>query len=229
MIGRRNLLAGLGCLGAVGTAEFLRPRRKIVLMPEGAKLTDIVPATFAGWSSGEGGDIVVPRTEGSLASTLYSDQLARSYHDTVATDPEVMVLVAYGAAQSDLLQLHRPEVCYPAIGFEIIDRRFMDIGKGNRRIPAVGLTARAGSRVEDIVYWTRLGDALPRTASEQRADRLESAMQGYIGDGVLFRASAARTSDEPLFGQLTGFLEALVTSLRPEARVALLGRKLAAA
>jgi EpsI family protein len=228
---RRDLLAGLGCAAALGSAEWLRPRDKLTLMSEGTKLTDIIPSGVGPWSAGDGGDIVIPRTEGSLAARLYSDQLARLYRDREGTAPDIMVLIAYGEAQSDILQLHRPEVCYPAIGFEIVERHFVDIPlDGGKVVPAVALTAKAGPRVEDIVYWTRLGDALPRTQGEQRIDRFRAALAGYVGDGVLARASAVRTSGsgKPLTGDLLAFMEALVRSLKPAGRVALLGRPLSA-
>jgi EpsI family protein len=229
MIDRRDVLAGVGCAVALGGAELLRPRRRLVLMPEGGKLKTLVPDRFGDWSPGADGDIVLPLTEGSLASRLYNDQLARTYHNLRGGQPDVMVLAAYGAAQSDLLQLHRPEICYPAIGFGITYRRFVDIAAGaGRSVPAVSLTAQKGDRVEDIVYWTRLGDDLPRTSSEQRRDRFMAALHGYVGDGVLFRASATRMDDKPAFDELVGFLENMIASLRPAARLALLGRHLAA-
>lgn len=226
MIDRRDMLAGLGCAAILGTAEWLRPRRRLVLMPQGAALVDIVPATFGSWSASESGDIVIPRTEGSLASQLYGDQLARSYSNSDNDLPDVMVLAAYGSTQNDALQLHRPEVCYPAIGFEIVERRFVTV-KSMRAtpIPAVALTAQAGDRLEDIVYWTRVGNDLPRTASEQRSGKLRAAIAGYIGDGVLFRASAVRQEDgRPLFDELLGFLGELIDKLTPQGAVALLGR-----
>ncbi len=229
MIDRRDVLAGISCAAVLGGAELLRPRRKLILMPEGGKLKALVPDRFGDWSPGTGGDIVLPLTEGSLASRLYSDQLARIYQHPGGEWPDVMVLAAYGADQSDLLQLHRPEVCYPAIGFEITHRRFVDIAAGGgRHVPAVALTAQKGDRVEDIVYWTRLGEDLPRTAAEQRTDRFIAAVKGYVSDGVLFRASAARNGNGPVFDELTGFLQAMIAALRPEARTVLLGRNLPA-
>lgn len=222
---RRDVLAGLGCVAALGTAEVLRPRRKIVLMPAGAKLKDLVPRALPGWTIGGGGDIVIPRTEGSLAAQLYSDQVGMVYHHEANDRPDVMVLVAYGPAQNDALQLHRPEVCYPAIGFEIVERHFTEIpAGGGKNIPAVALTARAGDRIEDIVYWSRLGNTLPRTMGEQRNDRLKAALEGTIGDGVLFRASSTRIGETPEFDHLVAFLGEMVSALRPAARLALLGR-----
>lgn len=222
---RRDLMAGLGCVAALGTAEFLRPRRKLVLMPKGAKLEDLVPRVVAAWTSGPSDNIVLPRTEGSLAAKLYTEQFALAYHHAGDDLPDIMVLAAYGAAQNDSLQLHRPEVCYPAIGFEIADRKFVDIPAGpGKTVPAVALTAKSGSRVEDIVYWTRMGNALPRSMTEQRTQRFESAFAGYIGDGVLFRSSAVRQGDVPQFDNLVLFLSELIAALKPAGRLGLLGQ-----
>ena len=89
MIERRDMLIALACAGALATAEGLRPRHKLVRLREGAKLTDIVPARIAGWAVGRGGDIVLPRTEGSLAARLYSEQrsLAEALQRSLLTSP----------------------------------------------------------------------------------------------------------------------------------------------
>ena len=92
-------MAGLGCAAALGVAEWLRPRRTLNFMPPGARLTELFPKEFGSWLVAEGGDIVIPRTEGSLASRLYSDQLARLYRDKSGAQPDVMMLIAYGKAQ----------------------------------------------------------------------------------------------------------------------------------
>ena len=229
MIDRRDLLAGLGCVAALGAAEYLRPRNKLVLMPEGYSLKTIVPERFDRWVVGYGGDIVIPREEGSAADRIYNDRLARIYHDTSGALADVMILVAYGKTQNDALQVHRPEACYPANGYLISDRRFVAIDtRAGKPIPAVALTGINGSRVEDIVYWTRMGDALPRTAGEQRLTRYRESFAGYVGDGLLFRASAVRQDNTPLFGELQKFLGELIDATQPRLRAALIGRQYAA-
>ncbi|KHS41754.1 exosortase-associated protein EpsI, V-type [Novosphingobium subterraneum] len=224
MIDRRNLLAGLACAGSLGLAEALRPRRTLAFVPADAELGTLIPSDVAPWIAGEGGEIVIPRVEGSLASRLYSQQVARFYRDPAATLPSVMLLAAYGKAQSDVLQLHRPEVCYPAIGFEIVDRWFVDLDAGRgRKVPAVALTARTGARTEDIVYWTRVGLDLPRTTAEQRSGRLKAAFAGYIGDGLLVRASAVRNAQVPLHRTVIRFHETLLNNLADASRLAMIG------
>jgi EpsI family protein len=221
---RRDLLAGLACVGALGTAEWLRPRNPLVLMPEGAKLAAVVPEQIGPWARGGDGDIVVPRTEGSLATKLYGDQLARIYFRTDQPALPIMLSVAYGVRQSDGLQLHRPESCYPAIGFSVGPSRPGAISAGAASVPVTALTARIQGRVEDIVYWSRIGRSFPRSAAEQREMRLSDALKGVVPDGALVRASAVRTiPDAPVFGEVESFLRAMIGALGRDGRQALLG------
>jgi EpsI family protein len=221
---RRDLIVGAGCVAALGTAEYLRPRRFLHLLPAGRTLTGLIPAHFAGWNQGEGGDIVIPQTPGSLSSRLYSDSVARTYRRETLTVEDVMLLVTYGAMQSDLLQLHRPETCYPAVGYTIAMRRLVSLALAPHvTVPAVMLSATSRGRTEDIVYWTRLGETLPQTSGDQRAARLRAAIQGYVGDGVLVRASVARIDAVPKFAVLTRFLSEMVLAIAPANRAALIG------
>lgn len=224
MIARRDFLFGGACVAALGIAEALRPRTLLTLMPSN-HLGTLVPSQLGPWTLGEGGDIVVPKVPGSLSDKLYSDTLTRLYVNK-DTGEQVMMLIAYGRAQSDLLQLHRPETCYPAIGLAIQARKNDDIEiKPGVTIPAVALTAGEESRVEDIVYWTRLGEYLPRSAGDQRRDRLKTAMEGIIGDGVLVRASMLRHNPEAPsnYDRLNDFMTALILSVAPKVRPGFIG------
>jgi EpsI family protein len=226
MIPRRDFLVGAGCAAALGGAEYLRPRKTIKLLRDGEAMKSVIPARFDEWSLGEGGDIVLPETPGSLASRLYSDRVARTYRrGPMDQGDDVMLLAAYGAAQSDVLQLHRPEVCYPAVGFLITMRRLFDLPVAEGvTVPAVMLSARSGTRIEDVVYWTRLGEGLPQTASDQRWARLKTAMQGYVGDGVLVRSSIVRTDpDADGFATLTRFMSEMILATKAVDRAALIG------
>lgn len=222
---RRDVLIGAACVAALAAAEALRPRTAISLRSEG-KLADIIPRQFDKWKSTDGGDIVIPRTPDSLASRLYSDMMARIYSQS---DDSIMLLIAYGEAQTDMLQLHRPESCYPAVGFAISNRHLVSIPVGDDvAVPGVALTATSGERVEDIVYWTRVGEYLPQTAGDQRRDRLQTSLRGIIPDGVLVRCSVVRTGRQPRFDLLYGFLTELMEKLKPVDRKMLVGNRLAA-
>lgn len=225
MIDRRDMLIAGTCAAALGAAEWLRPRRRLILLTQ--PLKDIIPSRFGEWQIAEGGDVVTPRTPGSLASRLYNDSLGRVYRNE-SSGRSVMMLIAHGASQDDQLQLHRPESCYPAIGFAVSNRRLTAVPVNRQtQIPAVSLTATAGDRVEDILYWARLGDALPRGAGEQRDVRLSQAMAGYIADGVLVRASWLRDGSTTDIAGLAGFFAEMLEAMPAAARPGLIGTTLA--
>lgn len=224
---RREALVGLACLGSAAAAEALRPRGQIILKDKRA-MKAIVPRAFTGWSSMDGGEIVLPKTPDSLSDKLYSELVTRVYHPAKDAS-DVMLVVAYGPAQNKDLQLHRPETCYPAIGFSVSERRFLSLPlHGGQSLPVVELTAYSPGRVEDILYWARVAEALPPTASQQRWDVLKTAMRGYVGDGVLVRASAVRTDDQPAFPTLRRFVGAMLDAVEPAERKTLIGTQLGA-
>lgn len=226
MIDRRELmLAGL-MAGTLGVAEWLRPRRMLNLFGD-RKLDSVIPKAFGGWISEVDGRIVAPETPNSLEARLYSQTVKRTYYPKGPGNP-IMLLAAHGDSQSDLLQLHRPETCYPAVGLEVTQRQISSLDlPGNARLPVVELTAGPEGRKEDIVYWTRLGERLPLTAGDQRRDRLITAMEGYVGDGVLVRASLIRSGGVPQWAQLEQFMLDLLDAVRPADRRTLIGTALA--
>ena len=226
MTSRRDALFGGACGLALLGAEILRPRRALNLLAH-RNLDGLVPRGFGSWSSSPGGDFVLPQSGNSLAARLYAEQLMRIYWSE-DQGSAVMLLVAYGGSQTDSLQLHRPESCYPAVGLPIKYHELVSIAVTRTvNIPGVILTAQSGQRTEDIAYWTRVGEYLPRTASDQRRDRLLMSLNGYIGDGLIVRASVLRTDPLPKFALLTKFLADLVLATAPNARDALIGSSLA--
>ncbi|WP_164852732.1 exosortase-associated protein EpsI, V-type [Novosphingobium umbonatum] len=222
---RRDFLIAGACAAALGGAQALKPRRMVNLL-DGPELDPVIPRKFGRWTTDFDTEIVAPKVPGSLEDKLYSEIVSHTFRDTAGKLPSVMLLIAYGRSQSDLLQLHRPESCYPAVGFSISNRKLIDMSlpKG-QNLPAVEMTATAGDRVEDIVYWSRLGEFFPQTAGQQRRDRLKAAMQGYVGDGALVRASTLRGADNntPYFPALQSFFGDLVQGMPNAQRKVLIG------
>ena len=225
MMRRRDImLAGLG-VAALGVAEVLKPRKRLILL-KGQTLAEALPVTFGAWESQTAEGLVTPEQAGRLARTLYSEIVQRTYLDR-DSGAEVMLLVAYGDTQSDLLQLHRPESCYPAVGFTIESSRPLDLLLANQvTLPARRVVAVTEDRRENIVYWSRLGERLPRDGEEQRADRLANAMEGYVPDGILVRCSVLGDSDQA-FAVLDRFVPELLRATTRPMRPALVGTKLA--
>ena len=226
MIDRRDLIIGLACLGGAGAASWLQPRRRVDLLGN-RTLESIVPDRFGAWAIAPGIGALVPPSEGSLSDQLYDEIIAKGYERANGgAEPPVMLLATHGKTQSDALQLHRPEACYPAVGFTITGRRLDRLPLLPwLAVPVVLLTARLGERVEDIIYWARIGDDLPQTAAEQRRDKLRAAMAGYTPDGVLMRFSAVRRDvGKPVFAVVGDCIQSMVAALPTADWPALFGR-----
>lgn len=226
MISRRDLLLGAASFAAAGAAYQLKPRKRVSLL--GArKLEDTVPMAFGPWTAEDFTNLVKPETVGKLAARLYSEIIQRVYHHEDTGD-QIMVLIAYGDTQSDLLQLHRPESCYPAVGFQLLSSAEAPIPlRPTLAIPGRRVVAVKGDRKENIVYWTRLGEYLPTGSWGQRDARLRTAMQGYIPDGGLFRFSALGDDRAEAFKLLDGFVVDLMRAVPPAGRRGMVGTKIA--
>lgn len=217
MINRRDLLIGGACLATAAGAEVLRPRKHVQLLGD-RKLEDLIPRSFGPWKARDAQGIVTPESEDSLAARLYNQSVGRVYAGP--GDNMIMLLIAYGNTQSDTLQLHRPEVCYPAFGFTVTENRpaWFHIGRG-ARIPGRNLVASSPGREERISYWTRIGEYLPTDNSEQREMKFRIALSGIIPDGVLVRISNILPEDEDGFGFNARFaadlLQAAPVAVRP--------------
>lgn len=223
---RRHLVFGSIALGALGTAETLRPRRRVILLQK-TTVSQAMPRTFPGWDSEDTSGLVSPEQAGKLAKSLYSEMVSRNYYTSAGVGP-IMLLAAYGDTQSDLLQLHRPETCYPAVGFSLKLSEPRNIAIGSKILPARRVIAETEQRVENIIYWTRIGERLPQSAAEQRNARLKNAMDGIVGDGILMRCSMLGEPEE-CFPVLEGFVPQFIRAIAPAQRKAFVGSALAAA
>lgn len=227
MIGRRDLLLGLPLIGGAAAAYALTPRKSLNLLGDG-KFEKLVPLQFGGWHVTPSNAMILPKaTAGSLADQLYNQTVSRLYES--ATDLPVMLVIAYGNTQSDQLQLHRPEVCYAAVGFEIGDSKSVEIPVPGTHIPARQLVASANERVEPILYWTRIGDYLPSSGTQQRMMKLRTELAGYVADGVLVRMSTVADPSPQTFATLQRFAAEMLKATDPRGIPALVGRPAAAA
>ena len=163
-ISRRSVALGIGFVATAGIAAAVTPRRHERSLG-GARLDDVVPAQVASYQAVPGGSLVLPEDE--QPTNVYDQVLGRTY--TSASLPGIMLLIAYGAAQSGLMKVHRPEVCYASGGFSIHDDRPVDIPLGaGAPIAAKTFLAVRGDRAEQVLYWTQISNAFPRDLTGQR-------------------------------------------------------------
>ena len=184
---RREILIGSACLATAAAAFVRLPRRHVAYLGT-SKLEQLVPARFAGWEFATQSGLVLPPDD-QLRDQVYSQLLTRSYMGPGGR--EMMLLIAYNAAQDGVVQIHRPEVCYPASGFQLTENQAHATRlSADITIPSRFILAENAVRRERIVYWTRVGPDFPRKWAEQRLAVFEQNMRGDIPDGLLVRISS---------------------------------------
>jgi EpsI family protein len=219
MQSRRTLLVGGGFLAVALSALAVTPRRHEATLGRN-RLEDVIPSQIGGWSIAPSSALILPET--NQPSDVYDQVLARAY--VASASPPMMLLIAYGAAQSGLMKVHRPEICYASSGFAISDDRAQDLPlAASAPIAAKTFLATRGDRMEQVLYWTRISNAFPRDLASQRLLMLELGLQGVIPDGVLVRCSTFGGSLSGSRDALMAFADALVASASPAGRDLLLG------
>jgi EpsI family protein len=224
MNGRRELLLGGLAVAALAASEALRPRRRFKLLQSGT-IADRIPATIGPWVLEGVNGLVGADNPGQLERALYSEIVSRIYRNQ-ESGAEIMLLAAYGDTQSDLLQLHRPEACYPAVGFNIASSQPYRLAlPGGAVLPVRHVVATINDRTENILYWTRMGENIPQSGRDQRVARLENAFRGLVTDGILVRLSMLGDSQKA-FQILDEFTPQMLEQIARPKRPALIGTRL---
>lgn len=223
MISRRDLLVGGLCAGGMAAAAAMVPRT-IMASHRKVTLEKAIPKAIGPWQQIEAASNVLPKDENSLSAQLYSQLVSRVY--SAEGRDAVMMVIAYGDSQSDTLQLHRPEVCYEAAGFKIIRSEPVSFDAG-LKAPVTGryVVAQAAYRTEAILYWTRIGDALPVSRFDQQMSKLQAGLEGVVPDGTLSRLSVLVDADQSIPESLTDFAVDLLKVVSAPAREALVGAR----
>lgn len=220
LLSRRKLIIGLAVGGTVALSELYVPRRSVARIGEDA-FGKLIPEQLGPWRYATQSGLVLP-PEDQLSRTLYEQLLTRVYTDGGA-DP-VMLVMAYSSVQEGRLQVHRPEVCYPAAGFSIIENSAATVPINDSfSIPVRFLAADRGARREYVMYWTRIGDSMPVRWFDQRLMMAKANLQGFIPDGLLARVSVISDDRDEAMATLTRFVQTLVADSGRAGRAMLIG------
>ena len=217
---RRDLLIG-GAMLATGAITYARmPQRRIASIAA-KELEKLIPLQFGQWKFETSSGLVQPPPD-ALGTLLYDQQLARVY--TTDDAAPVMLSMAYGSSQGGMLQVHRPEVCYPASGFRLSKTEIHPIERKDALpIPARSFTAASDTRIEQVLYWTRIADMLPTGWSIQRIDIMRSNLAGLIPDGLLVRFSTVTPDVDVAYATLERFARDMLAAVGEPGRRKLLG------
>ena len=158
----------------------------------------------------------------AVLNRIYNQTLSRSYVDSKGD--RIMLSVAYGGDQSDATRAHRPEVCYPAQGFQIQSQRRDRVNlPDDQQIPVHTLVAYQGGRIEPIIYWVMVGERVANSGTEQKLAQLTYSTRGVIPDGMLVRVSSIDSQPARAFALQKRFIVALAAALPAEQRWRILG------
>ncbi|UZK67726.1 exosortase-associated protein EpsI, V-type [Sphingomonas sp. M1-B02] len=183
---RRHLVFG-GLLAAISAVGYARiPPRPTSRLAAGT-LEALVPNRVGDWSVAGASGVVLPPPD-ALSDRLYDNLVTRVY--TSPKQPPIMLLIAYSNVQDGLLQVHRPEFCYTAGGFDLSPTEQIDIVQASgSKVGGNAFVATASARTEQVLYWTRIGDIFPQSWIEQRMAVVRANLDHSSPDGLLARVS----------------------------------------
>lgn len=217
---RRQFILGGGLLAAAAAGVALRPRRLAEPLKDGT-LDRLVPHRIGPYDYLTASGVVLPPSD-ELTERIYDQVLTRVY---VADGlPPMMLLIAYGSAQDATLMLHRPDTCYPAAGFRLSGERHVPVALGAAGTQTVNfVTAQRNERIEQILFWSRIGDRFPITQHDEKMSVFLSNLTGAMPDGVLVRLSSLLPNPADALRGLDLFNRQLLASMGAEGRRILLG------
>lgn len=223
----RNIILAVLLIATSGLALALRPTHRIADEGPVVNLETIIPKQFGDWQiePQRSGQIINPQVKEKL-DRIYTQTLSRTYIN--ARGERIMLSIAYGADQSDAKQLHYPEVCYPAQGFQVVSMQsgILKTNFGDIRVKRI-LTVM-GNRSEPLTYWATVGNQVVMGGKETKLEQLRYGFRGQIPDGLLFRVSSITPDVEGGYAVQQDFTRALIATLPENDRLRLAGLPAAA-
>jgi EpsI family protein len=217
-----SIVLGLAMAGTTALTAALTPKQKIASGQANFSLDTMIPTRFAGWTVDTS---VVPLTpepsQKEMIEALYDQTLSRTYVN--AQGQRVMLSIAYGGDQSKQLQLHLPEVCYVAQGFDMLKNHADQLSTGYGTVPVKRLVARQNMRNEPITYWVTIGDKAVMSGVDQKLSRLMYGLSGRIPDGMLVRVSTIGTDEAGAYALQDRFVNEMLGALDRNGRARLMG------
>jgi EpsI family protein len=222
---RNLLLLGL-MLAAAGLAVVLRPTHKIADHAPKVELARMIPHQFADWrEETQPSAMIVDPQQQAMVDKLYNQTLSRTYVNE--SGYRIMLSIAYGSDQSDAMQVHKPEVCYPSQGFVLQGRQAGSLALGKDSIPVTRILTTLGQRHEPITYWTTIADQVVRGGLNKKLIEMRYGLSGKIPDGMLIRVSSIDPESAQAYEIQSRFAAALLEAVAPEHRQRFSGRVVA--
>lgn len=168
---------------------------------------DSLPKTIGAW---KGRDLPI---EKSIRDIMNADKLLSRVYVGPNPDYPVTIWIVYRKFGRREFA-HRPEMCYPAAGWEITRKRYITLPYGGREVQAVEVVATRELDTEVIVYWFASGDRTEANFAKQQIimalDRLRTQKYGWAF--IRLNIPVVDTEQNAI-NQLRSFLNAASTPL----------------
>lgn len=210
-------------LSAAVAAKLLTPTIYLSKSKAPLELDVLIPEKFGNWREEKNmaGSVVNPEAQAMLQK-IYTQTLSRTYVNEMGA--RVMLSIAYGSDQRDGMQVHYPEVCYPAQGFQLDGMREDTLTTQYGNIPVKRLlTSMAGQRYEPVTYWTTVGNKAVAGSMAKKMAEISYAVHGEIPDGLLFRVSLIDRDAQHSFSVQDRFIRDLLQAMPFSARQRIAG------
>ena len=218
------IVLGVAMIATSLGVRWLQPEPLPVRAHE--NLAQAIPSQFGDWKEVSFAADQIDPGKGTVdepnMDRPYDDVLMRAYGNSQGEI--VLLAVAYGRNQRQEVKIHRPDVCYTAQGFELVERSSSALPFN---VQGTRMLVKAPGRTEAVSYWIRIGDVFTENPWAIRYHILKQGLAGKAVDGVLVRASRIEQTNAAAPGMRyrvqEQFLGDLVHALPPAARRLLLG------
>jgi EpsI family protein len=213
--------AALMCIASAVAFVGKSTARRVAVEPT-IKLESAIPRQFGSWREEpvRAVQVVNPHLQ-EMLDRLYSQTLTRTYVD--ARGYRVMLSLAYGDDQRGGLQAHKPEVCYPAQGFNLRGNAPSQLSTPFGAVPVRRLDTQLGARLEPVTYWFAFGDQVVSGRLEQRLAELRLGLAGRVPHGLLFRVSSIDADTQAAYREQDRFVNDLLVAMSVQDRGRVIG------
>ncbi|EXI69011.1 MAG: EpsI family protein [Candidatus Accumulibacter adjunctus] len=220
----RHVILLLLMLAASGLAIALKPTQRIAEHGPRIDLAASIPQRFGDWTIDP---LLIPVTVSpdvqERLDAIYDQTLARTYVNSQGQ--RVMLSIAYGGDQgSDKTQVHRPEFCYTAQGFQLSKSVENEVAMTAGMLPVRRLVAAQGKRNEPITYWITVGDQVTLPGISRKLLQIRYGITGKVPDGMLVRVSSISDQEASAYALHDEFIRDLLAATTAEDRIRLAGR-----
>ncbi|HEX8989833.1 MAG TPA: EpsI family protein [Rhodocyclaceae bacterium] len=220
---RRALAVLIAMLVTVLATWLAHPTIRMAEAGTRVDLEAMVPRHFGNWAMDERESAVVVNPQGEgLVSQIYQQVLARTYVD-VASGRIVMLSIAYGENQTHSHDLHVPDICYPAGGFQIERSARGELATRFGNVPVKRLVTQRLQRREPLTYWAVIGERVATSAVGAKLTALTYGLRGIVPDGLIFRVSTVGLPDDESFATQQEFVQSLLDAMSGASRKRLAG------